>query len=275
MMYRLGLYEKAMPADIGFSAMLRAAKAAGFDFLEISIDETDARLARLDWTRAERDQLIREMRSEQLPIRTMCLSGQRKYPLGSRDRAVCARSKEIFKKAVQLADDLGVRIIQLAGYDVYYEQGGADTAGRFLDNLRECVRYAGQYGVTLGFETMETPFMDTVSKAMSYVEQINSPYLGLYPDLGNLSNAAQLYGSDLYADLAGGGGHLLAMHVKETRPGQYRDMRFGEGCVDFERGLSAARALGVNLFVAECWHDGRENWQQGLAEVSSFIRGKM
>lgn len=32
---------------------------------------------------------------------------------------------------------------------------------------------------TLGFETMETPFMDTVEKAMHYVKLVDSPYLGV------------------------------------------------------------------------------------------------
>ena len=42
-----------------------------------------------------------------LPIKTMCLSGHRKYPLGSRDESVRARGLEIMEKAIQLACDLG------------------------------------------------------------------------------------------------------------------------------------------------------------------------
>ena len=38
--YTLGLYEKAMPSDLSWKEKLEAAKAAGFDFVEISIDET-------------------------------------------------------------------------------------------------------------------------------------------------------------------------------------------------------------------------------------------
>ena len=45
--YTLGLYEKAMPSDLSWREKLTAAKQAGFDFLEISIDETDAKLSRL------------------------------------------------------------------------------------------------------------------------------------------------------------------------------------------------------------------------------------
>ena len=120
--YTIGLYEKAMPNTLSWKEKLEAAKEAGYDFVEISIDETDAKLARLDWTKEERLDLVKTMYEVGIPVRSMCLSGHRKYPLGSSDPATCARGMEIMEKAIQLADDLGVRIIQLAGYDVYYDE---------------------------------------------------------------------------------------------------------------------------------------------------------
>ena len=53
---------------------------------------------------------------------------------------------------------------------------------------------------------------------MAYVDCVASPYLGIYPDIGNLKNAHLLYGSDMDADLKAGKGHILAAHLKETRP---------------------------------------------------------
>ena len=44
MEYRLGIYEKAMPNEYTWRERLEAAKKGGFDFLEISVDESDARL---------------------------------------------------------------------------------------------------------------------------------------------------------------------------------------------------------------------------------------
>ena len=52
--YELGLYEKATPQDLSWEERLRVAAEAGFDYMEISVDESDARQARLDWTAAER-----------------------------------------------------------------------------------------------------------------------------------------------------------------------------------------------------------------------------
>lgn len=270
--YRLGLYEKALPAGMRWEEMLTSARDAGFDFLEISIDETDARLARLDWTEAEREMCLRAMRESGVPIHTMCLSGHRRFPLGSHDAATRARGIDILQKAVRLACDLGIRVIQLAGYDVYYEDGDAQTRALFAENLRGAVKYAAQYGVPLGFETMETPFLDTVKKGMEHVRAVDSPYLGMYPDLGNLTNAAKLYGTDVIEDLRDGKGRLFAMHLKATEPGKYRDMRFGEGHVDFPAGIRAAKELGVRMFVAECWHDGGGDWRDVLSSANAFLR---
>lgn len=49
-MTRIGLYEKALPSGWSWQERLDAVKELGFDFLEISIDESEERLARLDWT---------------------------------------------------------------------------------------------------------------------------------------------------------------------------------------------------------------------------------
>ncbi len=269
---RLGLYEKATPPELNWRDRLDAAKRAGYDFLEISIDETDGRLARLDWGAAEMDGLLAAVRETGLPIRTMCLSGHRKYPLGSRNPEIRARGMEIFEKAVRFADAAGIRIIQLAGYDVYYEEGGPDTLAMFAENLAKGVAYAARYGVMTGFETMETPFMDTVGKAMAFVQAVDSPYLGVYPDLGNLTNASVKYGHDLYRDIESGRGRLVAMHLKDTRPGVYRDLDFGDGHVDFPKGAKAALDQGVGLFVTELWHDGREDWLRRLSGVCAFAR---
>ena len=43
--YTIGLYEKAMPKELTWKEKLEAAREAGYDFVEISIDETDEKLA--------------------------------------------------------------------------------------------------------------------------------------------------------------------------------------------------------------------------------------
>jgi len=267
---RLGCYEKAMPSNWTWVNKCVAAKDAGYDFIEISIDETDEKLARLDDSNFA-STVLNAVKLTGMPIRTMCLSGHRKYPLGSEHPETVIRSLDIFTKAVKLAECLGIRIIQLAGYDVYYEDSSPVTRKRFLENLKKCVAIAARHGVLLGFETMETPFMDTVSKAMAVVRAVDSPYLNVYPDLGNCTNAAKLYRTELVDDLHSGQGRIVAVHIKETVVGKYREIPFGKGHVDFKNALKTCMELGVRMYVAEFWYDSTTEANDVLKSNHDFI----
>lgn len=272
MTYRLGLYEKALPPSLSWEEKLREAKQAGFDWLEISIDETDEKLERLEWDSRQFVSLRRAVEVTGCPVLTMCLSGHRRFPLGSRDVETRKKALEIMRKAADFSVNSGIRIIQLAGYDVYYENSGGDTAKLFEENLSLCVEIAAERGVLLGFETMETPFMDTVRKAMRYVEATNSPYLGIYPDIGNLTNASLLYGTGIREDVLSGEGHILAAHLKETLPGVYRDQTFGQGHTDYVSAVEILYKTGVRMFTGEFWHHGGQDWRRKICFASSFLR---
>lgn len=274
--YRLGLYEKAMPSNLTWEERLTLTRESGFDWMEISIDETDGRLARLDYTPAQMKEIADAIANTGVPIHTMCLSGHRKYPLGSRDESIRSRSLEIMEKALIFSSELGIRLIQLAGYDVYYEEGGADTTRMFEDNLGKITEMASAYGVNMGFETMETPFMDTTEKGMKYVLMKDSPYLGMYPDIGNLKNAAVKYGISVVDDLRTGKGHIFASHLKETNPGIYRDMLFGSGGhTEYVPCIQELWQQGVRMFTAEFWYQGEPNYRENLVNAGVFLRDKI
>jgi L-ribulose-5-phosphate 3-epimerase len=204
----------------------------------------------------------------------MCLSGHRKYPIGSEDEKTRSRGMEIMSDAIDFAADTGIRIIQIAGYDEYYNPSNEQTRQYFGQNLRRSVELASRKGVILAFETMETEFLNTVGKAMYWVNLINSPYLKVYPDLGNITNAALLYGNKVVEDLISGRGHIAAMHLKESLPGKFREIPFGTGHVDFKNAIDTASKLGVKMFVSEFWYTGNEDWKEQLKFANKFIRSK-
>ena len=273
--YALGLYEKAMPGSMTLGQKLDCAKDCGFEYVELSVDETDDKLARLEWTKEERLALVQEMYRAGLPIRSMCLSGHRRFPFGAKDPAVRQRGMEIMEKAIDLADDLGIRTIQLAGYDAYYEKDQWEHSREyFLEGLQKAVELAAAKGISMGFETMETPFMNTVWKSMFYVNHIDNPWLGVYPDCGNLTNAAVADGSSVVHDLYSGRGHIIAMHLKATKPGLFRDMVFDDPTshVDFEADIAQAWKLGVRRYVTEMWYLGSENWKDDILTANRAMR---
>ncbi len=112
----------------------------------MSLDETDARLARLDWSPEQRLALVKAVAETGVRVPSMCLSAHRRFPLGSEDDAVRHQGLEIMRKAIQLAQDVGIRVIQLAGYDVYYQQANDETRRRFRDGLKQSVEMASRAG---------------------------------------------------------------------------------------------------------------------------------
>ena len=272
--YTLGLYEKSMPNFLSWEEKLNCAKECGFDTLEISIDETEEKLSRLDMTIEERRQLVELMFKCGIEIRTMCLSGHRKYSLGSTDETTRNKGMDIMRKAIDLASDIGVRIIQIAGYDVYYEEGNEQTRKYFEENLKESVEMAANKGVILAFETMETEFMNTVEKAMEFVKLVNSPYLQVYPDCGNVTNATLDYGTSPIEDFEKGRGHISAVHLKETVPGKFREITFGTGHVNFQEIIKKSWELGVRKFTAEFWYVGNDDWKDVIKDTKIFMDKK-
>lgn len=264
--YRLGVYEKAFPVEMTWEERLTAAKEAGYDYLEMSVDETDMRMSRLDWTDDQIQEMLEIQKKVGLPIETICFSAQRKYPLGSKKWE--AEAKELLVKGVLFARKMGIRIIQTQGYDVYYEETSDETTKeRFYVNLEEGTMFAASHGVMLAMETMENDFMNTIKKAMYSVNRVNSPYLQVYPDIGNITNGTD----DVLGDIETGKGHIAAAHLKETVPGKFREIPYGTGQVDFPAAIKKLYEQGVRRYVAEFWYCGEENWKEIVAGNRKFL----
>ncbi|MFC6259854.1 L-ribulose-5-phosphate 3-epimerase [Levilactobacillus fujinensis] len=253
----LGIYEKALPQDLTWKEKFNLVHELGFNFLEFSIDESDERLARLDWTREQRADFRNAMWETKSRINTMMLSGHRRFPLGSADPAIRAKSLDIMQKAIDLAVDLGIKNIQLAGYDVYYEKKTVESREYFVENLRKCVAMAAKKLVTLSIETMDDPFINSLTKIAHYKTMIKSPFLQGYPDLGNISAWPE---NNVAEDLENNLEDVAAIHLKDTLAvtptfkGKFKEVPFGEGCVDFEGCLRMLARLDYSgSYTVEMW----------------------
>ena len=274
----LGIYEKAMPSDFTWAQRFATTKEAGFDFVEISVDESDSRLARLDWTTQERFDFVKLKKEYGIAVPTMCLSGHRKYPFGSHDPKIREKAHDIMKKGVELAVDLGVRTIQLAGYDVYYEEQDAGTLERYTESMKWAVEYAAGAQVMLATEIMDTPFMSSITKWKYWDNLLRSPWFSVYPDVGNLT----AWGNDVLKELEIGIDKIAAIHLKETKPvtadfkGQFRDLQFGEGTVDFVSIFKKLKELNYRgTFLLEMWGDKVDVPIGKIKNARKFIEEKM
>ncbi len=271
----LGIYEKALPQDLSWKEKFELVHKLGFNFLEFSIDESDERLARLDWSKEERHAFRKVMWETNSRINTMMLSGHRRFPLGSKDPAVRKKSLEMMQKAVNLAVDLGIHNIQMAGYDVYYEDKTMNSRELYVENLKKCVEMAAKKMVMLSIETMDDPFINSLTKISHLKTQIKSPWLQAYPDLGNLSAWPE---NNVPQQLESFDGNIAAIHLKDTKAvtpdykGQFKNVPFGTGCVDFEGLLRELVRLNYNgSYTIEMWTGDNQD-SDPIAEIKEAKR---
>lgn len=264
--HRVGLYEKALPNELSWDQKLEKTKQLGFDFLEISVDESDERRSRLDWD----DATIYELRDlcikHGIPLQSMCLSAHRKFPFGSADAAIREQAVIHMEKAITLAFKLGIRNIQLAGYDVYYEPANKETHQRFIDGMRHCAKLAERAGIMLAVEIMDTDYLNSLSKFEILKREVPSPYFTAYPDIGNISG----WNYDVCTELALSMPHITQIHLKDTYKvkdgygGQFRDLVIGEGEVDFDAIFVTLKETNcVVPLVIEMWAQD-EQWEHNI-----------
>lgn len=267
----IGIYEKALAAG-SWREMLGAAGRAGYSFMEMSVDESPERIARLEWDDAQHAELREAIRETGVRVPTMCLSGHRKYGLGSRDPNVRERARCMLRNAIRLADDVGIRVIQVAGYFAYYEVPDEGTRSRYIEALADGAAYAGQYGVMLAVENIDTVDVGSIRAARGVVAEVGSPWLTIYPDVGNIA----VNGLDVLADLRNIGNTAVGIHLKDTRLGQPRRIPFGSGVVPFAqvfRELKAQHYTGP--FMVEMWNDDPETAYRAARDARLWLEDAM
>lgn len=270
-MISFGMYEKALPQSLSWAQRLQAARETNYDFVEISIDDSDDRIARLDWDSQIKARLRNEIQQSGMQIKSMSLSAHRRFPLGSQDQKVRLKAFDILKKAIDFSVELGIRYILVAGSDVYHEQSTEKTQALFLEGLEEGHRQAAQAGVMLALENWDIR-VESLKKVMQFVHHFNSPWFQAYADVGNLVYA----GKDVLAELELTRGHLAAVHIKDTLPDQLRYVEPGQGAVPFTKVFSKLAELGfMGSIVLELWTEDLPNAQEIVKTSNLWIRQRM
>lgn len=272
----LGIYEKAFSPAQPLPTILSKARKLGFDFVELSIDESDERLSRLDWSGDQIEMLRRECFSQQIRFQSMCLSAHRRFPFGSADVSIREKAADIMEKAIDFACAMGIRVIQLAGYDTYYEPSTPESVKHFRAGMEWAARLAAQKQVMLAMEVMDTPFMNSISKHMAYEAMLNSPWYKVYPDLGNLSAWPE---NDAGYEIAHGIHSIVAVHLKDTLAvtdnfkGKFKCVPFGSGCVDFPARFCQLEQLGyIGPYMIEMWHTPDTDELEEISNSTKWIR---
>lgn len=268
----LGIYEKALPWPGSWDAFFGQAANAGFSFVDLSIDESPGRMARLRWTAHERLEVRDAAARAGVMIGGICLSAHRAVAPGSTDAATRTLARQMLLEAIDLCVDLGAPLVQVAGYFAYYETHDESARSRYLEVIAAGADHAARRGVMLGIENVDGDDITSIRSALGICEDLGSAYLQLYPDIGNLTEQ----GLDVVTELAAGRGRMLALHVKDTRPGEPRHVPMGGGDVPWEAAFGElARQGWSGRVLIEMWNEARSDAVRVSQRAREFIQARL
>ena len=266
----IGIYEKALRWSGDWDTFFDDVRTAGFSFVDLSIDETPERRARLAWSSDTRRQVRDAAERQGIQLGGLCLSVHRAVGPGSADPQVRAEADRIFAQGIHLCRDLGIPVLQVAGYFAYYEPADPGERGRYVAALRRAIPIAARAGVLLGIENVDGHDVTSISRGMNIVREIDSPWLPMYPDVGNIAEQ-QL---DEIEELRSGAGHILAMHLKDVRVGEPRRVPMGEGIANFPKAFSElARQAWRGRMMIEMWNDNAPDSVERCVSARLIVEG--
>ncbi len=181
---KIGINRWTMPPEWSLAECFKAAKTAGFDSIEVNIAET-GELA-LTSTEAAVRGLADSAHAAGITLSSLSSGLGWKYPLTANDPDVRRRGIEVVRAALQAARWLDVdTVLCVPGivsadirYDVAYERSQAA--------LRELAPEAEASGVFIGVENVWNKFLLSPLEMARFVDEVNSPWVGVYFDAGNI-----------------------------------------------------------------------------------------
>lgn len=269
----LGIYEKALKWTGQWRTFFAQAREAGFSFVDLSVDESAERSARLNWDWETCQEVREAAHREGILIGGICLSVHRKVAPGSADPEIRRQALDIYFKGIDLCHNLGVTVLQVAGYYAYYEEPDPLARKRYLETLSLALPYAAQKGVVLAIENVDGNDIKAVGDAVDVCKELPNPWLQTYPDIGNIAE----HGGDTVTELTDGYGRMMAIHVKDVLPGQPRRIPIGTGVADFPAAFKELKRQGFcGRIMIEMWNDeaddSAEKCEKARHQVEELLR---
>lgn len=250
----IGVYEKALSGNT-WDERFRQATAAGYDFVELSVDSSPQKLERLSWSEKERSELRQYAADAGSCVGTIVLSAHRDFPWGSPEASIRHRADELASDAIRLAHDLGADCVQIAGYFVFDGARDAQVRDRFIEGMHLAATIANEQGITLAIENVDGQDVLSATDGIALLTDIDVPDVKLYIDVGNYAGNEL----DVAAELMKALPYAYAVQFKDALPGAFRRVPFGDGVVPWSEVLASLEASEFYGPVSvEMWNDDED-----------------
>ncbi len=178
----------SIPADIGFEEMFKKISAAGFDGIELNVDNTGSGAHSLTYDMGENDfeRIIELSKRFNLPIASISTSMYGAC-LGSNDPAERAKGQKLMAYQIKCAKKLGADGILAVPGGISGDVSLLKAHENSLKSVSEMKSLIEDEGVFVGLENVWNGFFMSPFDMNKFIDNIGCDLVGAYFDVGNVA----------------------------------------------------------------------------------------
>lgn len=252
-----------------------AVARAGYDGIELSLHP-----AHLDPFNCKDDKLAsvaQALDSSGLPA--ICLATGADALLGTDrfepslihpDHTQRCRRIDLIKRAVDIANELRIPVVNLASGILRPEMSGDDAWELLTEGVQVCLEHASTQ-IILALEPEPGFLIETNEQALALITKIGSPGLRLNQDVGH-ENVAEL---NYLATIRQALPVTRHMHVEDILDRRHAHLIPGEGHIDFTALMKMLLDDGYPHFISVELYNHADVYQHALSASLTFLRAKV
>ncbi|MBP1996033.1 sugar phosphate isomerase/epimerase family protein [Paenibacillus eucommiae] len=173
-------------SDTSLEQVLAVSSSAGYDAVELNLYEPGSIGLTMDTTAAEAEKIGNLARSHGLQLRSLSTGLLWQHPLSSADASVREQGRRVVTKQLELAELLGIDTVLVVPGAVNPDTSYDQCYERSLGELKLLAPEAEKRNTRIGVENVWNKFLLSPLEMARYVDEIGSPNVGVYFDVGNI-----------------------------------------------------------------------------------------
>ena len=265
----------SMPKELTFEECFIAAKEAGFDGIEFNVDVPGGHGLTMDITEEQLADIKALSEKYELPVVSISSSmhaGRIGAPCDQDNEEV----KEVIRKQIQCAKALGAGAVLVVPGAPLKDNSWKAMRARAIQTLKEMAAEIEASGIIVGLENVWNGFFMSPFDMRSFIEEIGSPNIKAYFDVGNV--AAFSFPEHWIEVLDE---QICRIHVKGykseglNRGGAWVDLM--DGTIDWQKVVDAFKAIGwdgyltAEVFPVHPYDDMNEFYRETVRDLSKII----
>ena len=241
-----GINQWCFPDGTPVETVLEHSARAGFDTVELNLQNPGEPGITLESSVKELEEIGRLARSLGLGLKSISCGLMGANSLSSPNKEVRERGREIVKRQLEVAGLMGMETALLV--PAFVNDSGEtydEVYKRSQDEISELIPFAEKNNVAIGIENVWNKFLYSPLEMARYIDEIDSPWVGAYFDVGNIVNFG--FPEQAIRIL---GDRIKKIHVKDFR----RSVGTGHGVVTLLSG--DVNWIAVREALEEIGYDG-------------------